>query len=58
MKSDFQVAVEMYRSQPATRGLDPEAAIQAYLFQFFAVMLVLISVTASMSEGQPGMFLI
>ncbi len=47
--SDFQVAVEMYRNQPATRGLDPEAAVQAYLFQFFAVMLVLIPVTASMS---------
>ena len=29
--------------------LDPEAAIQAYLFQFFAVMLVLIPVTSSMS---------
>jgi ABC-2 type transport system permease protein len=47
--SDFQVAIEMYRSQPSTRGLDPEAAIQAYLFQFFAVMLVLIPVTSSMS---------
>jgi ABC-2 type transport system permease protein len=47
--SDFEVAVEMYRNQPATRGLDPEAAVQAYLFQFFAVMLVLIPVTASMS---------
>jgi len=47
--SDFEVAIEMYRTQPATRGLDPEAAIQAYLFQFFAVMLVLIPVTSSMS---------
>ena len=47
--SDFEVAVEMYRNQPATRGLDPEAAVQAYLFQFFAVMLVLIPVTAAMS---------
>ena len=47
--SDFNVAIEMYRNQPATRALDPEAAIQAYLFQFFAVMLVLIPVTASMS---------
>jgi len=47
--SDFQIALEMYRDQPATRGLDPEAAIQAYLFQFFAVMLVLIPVTSSMS---------
>lgn len=47
--SDFEVAIEMYKNQPATRGLDPEAAIQAYLFQFFAVMLVMIPVTASMS---------
>lgn len=47
--SDFEIAIEMYRNQPATRGLDPEAAVQAYLFQFFAVMLVLIPVTASMS---------
>ena len=38
--SDFEVAIEMYRNQPATRALDPEGAIQAYLFQFFAVMLV------------------
>jgi ABC-2 type transport system permease protein len=47
--SDFEVAVELYRSQPQTRGLDPEAAVQAFLFQFFAVMLVLIPVTAAMS---------
>jgi ABC-2 type transport system permease protein len=47
--SDFQIATEMYRDQPATRSLEPEAAIQAYLFQFFAVMLVLIPVTSSMS---------
>lgn len=47
--SDFATAVELYRSQPGTRTLDPEAAIQAYLFQFFAVMLVLIPVTSSMS---------
>ena len=47
--SDFEVALELYRDQPETRSLDPEAAIQAYLFQFFAVMLVLIPVTSSMS---------
>jgi ABC-2 type transport system permease protein len=47
--SDFEIAIELYRSQPGTRALDPEAAIQAYLFQFFAVMLVLIPVTSSMS---------
>ena len=32
----------MYRQISRRRAaLDPEAAIQAYLFQFFAVMLVL-----------------
>ena len=47
--SDFEIALELYRDQPETRALDPEAAIQAYLFQFFAVMLVLVPVTSSMS---------
>ena len=47
--SDFEVALELYRDQPETRELDPEAAIQAYIFQFFAVMLVLVPVTSSMS---------
>ena len=47
--SDIEVAFEMYRDQPETRSLDPEAAVQAYFFQFFAVMLVLIPVTSSMS---------
>jgi ABC-2 type transport system permease protein len=46
---DLEIALELYRDQPATRDLDPEAAIQAYLFQFFMVMLVLVPVTASMS---------
>jgi ABC-2 type transport system permease protein len=47
--SDLEVALELYRDQPETRSLDPEAAVQAYIFQFFAVMLVLVPVTASMS---------
>jgi ABC-2 type transport system permease protein len=47
--SDLEIALELYRDQPETRDLDPEAAIQAYLFQFFMVMLVLVPVTASMS---------
>jgi ABC-2 type transport system permease protein len=46
---DLEIALELYRAQPGTRALDPEAAIQAYLFQFFSVMLVLIPVTSSMS---------
>jgi ABC-2 type transport system permease protein len=47
--SDFQVAVEMYRNQPGTRNLDPEGAIQAWIFQQFLVLLVLTPVAASMS---------
>jgi ABC-2 type transport system permease protein len=47
--SDFQVALEMYRSQPGTRSLDPEAAIQAWILQQFLVLLVLSPVSAAMS---------
>jgi ABC-2 type transport system permease protein len=47
--SDFQVALEFYRDQPALRGLDPEGAIQAWIFQQFLVLLVLAPVAGSMS---------
>jgi ABC-2 type transport system permease protein len=47
--SDFQIALEMYRSQPATRGLSPEAAIQAWIFQQFLPLLVLAPVAGSMA---------
>ena len=47
--SDFKTAVEMYRSQPATRALDPEGAIQAWIFQQFVLLLVLTPVAGSMS---------
>lgn len=47
--SDFQLAVEMYRHQPATRVLDPEGAIQAWIFQQFVLLLVLTPVAGSMS---------
>jgi ABC-2 type transport system permease protein len=47
--SDFQIAVEMYRSQPATRALDPEGAIQAWIFQQFVLLLVLTPIAGSMS---------
>ncbi len=47
--SDFQIAVEMYRNQPATRELDAEGAIQAWIFQQFLVLLVLTPVAGSMS---------
>ena len=47
--SDFRVAVEMYRDQPATRGVDPEGAIQAWIFQQFLILLVLTPVAGAMS---------
>ena len=47
--SDFEIALEIYREQPATRSLDPEGAIQAWLFQQFLVLLMLAPVAGSMS---------
>jgi ABC-2 type transport system permease protein len=47
--SDFQIAGELYRSQPGMRFLDPEGAIQAWIFQQFLVLLVLTPVAGSMS---------
>ena len=47
--SDFRMAVAMYRSMPSMRGLDPEAAIQAMIFQQFLVLLLLTPVTGAMS---------
>ncbi len=49
--SDFEIALEMYRSQPSTRVLEPEAAIQAWLFQQFLILLVLAPVAGSMSTA-------
>jgi ABC-2 type transport system permease protein len=47
--SDFQVALELYRDQPSMRGLDPEAAVQAWIFQQFLILLLLTPVAGSMS---------
>jgi ABC-2 type transport system permease protein len=47
--SDFEVAMELYRDQPGLRGLDPEAAVQAWIFQQFLILLVITPVAASMS---------
>lgn len=47
--SDLRVAVEMYRSQPLMRSLDPEAMVQAWVFQQFLPLLVLAPVAGSMS---------
>lgn len=47
---DFQVALEMYRSQPGTRALTAEGAIQAWVFQQALVLMVsLTTITASMA---------
>jgi ABC-2 type transport system permease protein len=47
--SDFEVALALYRDQPGLRGLDPEAAVQAWIFQQFLILLVITPVAASMS---------
>jgi ABC-2 type transport system permease protein len=47
--SDFQIALEMYRDQPALKDLDPEGAVQAWIFQQFLVLLILTPVAGSMS---------
>ena len=46
---DLEIALEMYKQNPSMRSLDPEAAIQAYVFQYFLVMLVLGPITSAMS---------
>ena len=47
--SDFQIAVDTYRQQPGLRELDPEGAIQAWIFQQFLMLLVLAPIAGSMS---------
>ena len=47
--SDFEIALEVYRDQPVMRDLDPEGAIQAWIFQQFLVLMVLTPVAGSMS---------
>jgi ABC-2 type transport system permease protein len=47
--SDFKVALEVYKNQPSLRDLDPEGAVQAWIFQQFLVLLVLTPVAGSMS---------
>ena len=46
---DLEIALEMYKKDPSMRSLDPEAAIQAYVFQYFLVMLILGPITSAMS---------
>ena len=46
---DFAIVVEMYRAQAATRSLDPEGAVQAWVFQQFLLLLVLTPIAGAMS---------
>jgi ABC-2 type transport system permease protein len=47
--SDFEVALDAYRNHPVLRSLDPEAAIQAWVFEQFLVLLILAPVATAMS---------
>src|SRR5687768_8730886 len=47
--SDFEIAVQMYGAQAASRGLSPEGAIQAWIFQQFLLLLVLTPIAGAMS---------
>jgi ABC-2 type transport system permease protein len=51
---DIQIAVELYKQQPLARSLDPEGAVQAFVFQTFLVFLVLVPVMAAMSIAAFG----
>ena len=52
--SDFEIAFEMYKKQPELRNLDPEGAIQAFVFQYFLVIFTLVPVTVAMSVAAHG----
>lgn len=47
--SDFEIAIEMYKSQPEFSGLSPEAAIQAWIFQTFLIFMIITPVAGAMS---------
>ena len=49
--SDFQIALDVYREQPALRDLTAEGAIQGWIFQQFLILLVLTPVAGSMSAA-------
>lgn len=49
--SDFREMAELFTTQPWTRDLTPEGAVQAFIFQQFLVLLVLAPVAASMSSA-------
>jgi len=52
--SDFQVALEVFRSRPQLAALGAEGAIQAWIFQQFLIVLVLAPVAGSMAVAAYG----
>lgn len=47
--SDFKMAQEIYRAEPATVGLSAEGAVQGWIFQQFLVLLVFAPIAGAMS---------
>jgi ABC-type Na+ efflux pump permease subunit len=47
--NDFEETLESYRQQPEMRALDVEAVVQASMFQYFLLLVVLVPVTCSIS---------
>jgi ABC-2 type transport system permease protein len=47
--SDFQIALQTYRMEPAVVGLSPEGAVQGWIFQQFLVLLVFAPIAGAMS---------
>ena len=47
--SDFELAIALYKTQPALAGLDEEGAIQAWIFQTFLALMLLTPVAGAMS---------
>ena len=47
--SDFDLALELFRTQPAFAGLDEEGAIQGWIFQTFLALMLLTPVAGAMS---------
>lgn len=52
--NDLDAAFGAYRQQARIRALDPEAAAQAYVFQYFLLLLVLAPVTSAVSVAAHG----
>ena len=49
--NDIQMVEQVYQERPETRGLNAEAAVQAWLFQQFLLMLTLTPIAGAMSTA-------